>query len=343
MKSQIVKFVIDNPGEVARFYASHYFHNEIYSVIYLPLTFKFDSLYSYVGKLMFWKDPSKNLSGGSLIMFLLNLAVISVGIGTAFRHLKWIGLIPLLIHLGYNLSVVPMRLSGWRFILPVDWVVLLYYSIGLSILSMTIRSIFIGKDKYTDFEKSVKASESKLASQKNLEPNFKMISLALIASMLFGLSMPFIETVTPLRYPELRQDQIIRESFSDQTLLTDGSTLLSSDILSFLKTQNGSVILYGRALYPSYYKMGEFWGDQNPALMAASEYNRLQFKLIGPMQGFVFIPLSQPPEFFPHASDVLVIGCSSGYSIKALLIKIEGQKDLLMASPWYGLSCSALE
>src|SRR5258706_2068486 len=343
MKRQIGKFVIDNPREVARFYAAHYFHNEIDSVLYLPLTFKLDSLYSYVGELMFWKDPSKNLSGGSLIMFLLNLAVISIGIGTALRKLKWIGLIPLFIHLGYSLSVVPLRLSGWRFILPVDWVALLYYSVGLSILSIAIRSIFIRKDAYTDFEKNVEVGEPKLASQKNLEPDFKMISLALIVSILFGLSMPFIEAVTPVRYPELSQDQIVREYFSGQTPLSDGSTLLSSELLSFLKTQNGSVILYGRALYPSYYKMGEYWGDQNPALMIASEYSRLQFKLIGPTLGFVFIPLSQAPESFRHASDVLVIGCSSNYVIRALLIKIGDEEDLLMAYPWHGLQCSGSE
>src|SRR5258706_9692633 len=224
MKRQIGKFIIDNPREVARFYAAHYFHNEIDSVLYLPLTFKLDSLYSYVGELMFWKDPSKNLSGGSLIMFLLNLAVISIGIGTALRKLKWIGLIPLFIHLGYSLNVVPLRLSGWRCILPVDWVALLYYSIGLSILSIAIRSIFIRKDAYTDFEKNVEVGEPKLASQKNLEPDFKMISLALIVSILFGLSMPFIEAVTPVRYPELSHDEIVRENFSGKTPLSDERT-----------------------------------------------------------------------------------------------------------------------
>lgn len=343
MKGQIVQFIIDQPGEVARFYGAHFVHNEIGSVIYLPLTFQLPSLYSHVRELAFWKDPSKNVSGGSAVMLFVNLAIIAVGIATAFCRARWIGLIPLLIHLGYSLSVIPMRLSGWRFILPVDWATVLYYSIGLTMLSAMIRSAFASEDQYMGLGNRAIISGSDLASQGDLRPDHKMISFALVISAVFGLFLPFFEIVIPVRYPELGQDQIVQEQISDGISLSDGSTLTSLDLLSFLKTQNGSLVSYGRALYPGYYEKGKFWGDQNATLMAASAHNRLQFKLIGPTQGFVFIPLSESPESFPHAAEVIVIGCSSQYGIKALLIRIEGREDWLMTSPWYGLQCSEFE
>ena len=340
MREQIVQFIIDQPAEVARFYGAHFVHNEIGSVIYLPLTLRFPSLYSYIRELMLWKEPWRNVSAGPFFMLVLNLSIISVGIAAAFWRARWIGLIPLLIHLGYSLSVVPMRLSGWRFILPVDWASVLYYAIGLTMLSAVLRSAFVRRDQSTTSGNGGGSDETEPALSGNPATDHKMIPLALIISLLLGALMPLLEIVMPVRYPYLSHDQIIRRYVSGSISLSDGSTLTGSDLSSFLKTQNGSMIAYGRALYPGYYEMGKFWGDQNASLMAASAYDRLQFQLIGPLRAFVFLPLGKPPDFFPQAADVLVIGCVAPHGTQALLIKIAGREDWLMTSPWHGLKCS---
>jgi hypothetical protein len=337
MKAQIVDFILENPGEVARFYTSHFVHNEIGSIVYLPLSLKLYPLRSYVDRLGFWADPSKILSGGAATLLLINLGLISIGIAAAYRRAKWIGLMPLFVHLGYSLSVVPMRLSGWRFILPVDWVPMLYYSFGLMILCAVILSFFNKKWMPPLLDKSPEVD----APQQIVRSGHGSISFALIVSALFGLTLPLIELLTPVRYPELRQDEIIRRFISEEVHLSDGVLLPRSDLSSFLETQKGAVVLYGRALYPGFYKAGEYWGDDNAFLLTAREYDRLQFRLIGPVPGSVFIPLTQPPASFPHASDVVVIGCSSGYGIKALVVQVKDQAAALSASPWPGLTCPA--
>jgi hypothetical protein len=87
--------------------------------------------------------------------------------------------------------------------------------------------------------------------------------------------------------------------------------------------------------------LGEFWGEASPDLLNASQYNRLQFKLIGPDRVFVYIPLLDAPGYFPHASDVFIVGCMQGSSMRALLIGIDDH--WLVASPFHGLTCSVME
>ena len=145
----------------------------------------------------------------------------------------------------------------------------------------------------------------------------------------------------PLRYPPLSDAKLIEESVTD-LYLENGELITGLTLENFLETDADAVIIYGRALYPSYYKQGVFWGEASPNLLAASQFDRLQFNLIGPRNAFVFIPVYNPPKNFPNASDVFVIGCGkeAGY-LRALIVKID---DLaLISSPWLGLSCSIAE
>jgi hypothetical protein len=76
-------------------------------------------------------------------------------------------------------------------------------------------------------------------------------------------------------------------------------------------------------------------------LLAASQFDRLQFTLIGPSRAFTFIPLQGAPQYFPQAADVFVIGCKQGDFIRALIIKVNNH--VLTSSPWNGLTCSSTE
>jgi hypothetical protein len=140
MTSLIANYIRENPLEVARFYTSYFLHNEISSIVFLPMTLKFFDARTYVRELGMWGwDPLLGSPPAvTLPMFFVALCMIALGIGAAYRRAKWIGLMPLLVHFVYSFSVVPFKASGWRFILPVDWVSVLYFSIGLMQLSIVL-------------------------------------------------------------------------------------------------------------------------------------------------------------------------------------------------------------
>ena len=337
ISSQIVQYVLDHPAEISQTYASYFIHNEISSVLYLPMSLKFYELRSYVNVLPFWDDPHLKLSGGSSALFFFTLGIITLGCGAAFNRLGFLGLFPLLIHFTYSFSVVIARISGWRFILPVDWIFQVYYCLGLLQLITMMASVIWNKDGLLDnvFEEDrrEKAEQSYFLQIK--------VYFVLAFFLMIGLSLPLLELWMPLRYPPLSDSKLIEESVTD-LYLENGELITGLTLENFLETDAAAVLVYGRALYPSYYKQGVFWGEDSPNLLAASQFDRLQFNLIGPRSAFVFIPVYNPPKNFPNASDVFVIGCGkeAGY-LRALIVKIN---DLtLISSPWLGLSCSIAE
>lgn len=318
MQSQIVRYILNHPLEVARAYASYFIHNEIGAVVYLPMSFQLYDLFAYVKQMPFWSDPYIDLGNAYGAMFFLNLGVIALGVGAAFKRLGFLGFMPLLIHFAYSLSVVVAKISGWRFIMPVDWIAQMYFALGLIQLIWMLAAV---------------VSNCRAAEE---ETNAEMVPAAqskpyavLVGFLLVGLSLPATELALPQRYPQLPASDLV-QIHADERFTTEALT-------RFLATESGAFAAYGRALYPSYYERGKFWGETSPNLVAASQFHRIQFTLIGGAQGFVFLPLEEAPQYFPHAADVFVVGCRRQGYIRALLVKANGQT--LKASPWNGLTC----
>jgi hypothetical protein len=269
-------------------------------------------------------------------MFFFTLGLIALGVAAAFNRLGFLGIFPLLIHFTYSLSVVIARISGWRFVLPVDWILQIYYSIGLIQLIAMIASVIWNKNWVTE--------NTSNNPQKEVIPSpflQRKTYLAMAGFLLIGISLPMIELAMPVRYPPLSDNELTETYTADNLQLDNGEQVTASTLKNFLETEPAATVRYGRALYPSYYEQGNFWGESSPNLLEASRFDRLQFNLIGPSPAFIFIPLQNAPQYFPHASDVFVVGCEKNDSIQALIIRVNGH--VLTSSPWSGLTCSETE
>lgn len=335
MFSLIASYIRENPLEVARFYTSYFLHNEISSVVYLPMALKFSDARTYVREIGVWdtKDPFGSLPAEILPLFLIKLFMVALGVGAAYQRAKWVGLAPLLLHFSYSLSVVPFRTSGWRFILPVDWVSSLYFSIGLMHLSIMVFLMFSKRGGQAMYEP--------LSIIRTLEGSisWKGIFQAISVFFIIGLSFPLVEKMIPQRYPSMDSPSLIQRYELDEIRLDNGSMLQTKDLELFLEQEPSAVILYGRSLYPSFYESGEFWGDDDTYSLDIRSISRLQFLLIGPVREIVFLPVLESPSFFPNASDVLVIGCREDAGIRALAVRVDSQTIFTGSSPWNGLIC----
>lgn len=236
--------------------------------------------------------------------------------------------------LAYSLSVVPARLSSGRFILPIDWISIFFYSIGLVQLGLIILSLF------TDRAIPIQMQDGQPPmSERGAKINGKLVGFTLLIFSLLGLGFPLITKLIPPRYPVLTAAELIRLHVGKELILDNGLSISPEDLQNFLDRQDNSVILYGRALYPSYYKEGDYWGDENIFNVQARKHSRLQFDLIGPRGSLTFIPIQSPPVSFPQAADVLVIGCLRRYGVQAIAVKVKDQPVALAAFPWPGLEC----
>lgn len=343
-----IEFTRNYPGEVARFVSAHFLHNEVSSLLALPMRFDLAdklvtfynlrpywqeaegrlwseccSLDAYVAETPYWAAWNSAFPRDALLPLSVNLALIALGLGTAWRRWGWPALTPLGLHLAYSLSTAVARVSGWRLILPVDWVLLLYYCIGLGQISLWTWSYLTGKLQST--EAIQREQETSPVS------DWRQERISQYAALIFGLSllMPLAERVIPARYEPISTERL--EMAWVQAGLADQAGM---DLGSFLQ-QPGASVLVGRALWPRFYaaEMGEPGGDWpafNPLPFA-----RLGFVLAGPRGDQVVLPLSAAPEEFPNGADALIFGCrgETYFRAAAVLVTYDAASALVSGQP----------
>jgi hypothetical protein len=71
--------------------------------------------------------------------------------------------------------------------------------------------------------------------------------------------------------------------------------------------ENKLNILQGMAVYPRYYEAGDGETFTDSIGYKTSGESRLVFQMIGNVDQRIVFPMSQPPDFFPDASDVTLL------------------------------------
>jgi hypothetical protein len=131
--------------------------------------------------------------------------------------------------------------------------------------------------------------------------------LSFLLVLCLGGFLPFTEFSFPQKYPPKSQTEIMEQI---------GQT-----------ARPGELALYGRAVYPRYYESGD--GEPETAKLGYGpvEQARLVFYLVGPNNGLVIFELENAPMFFPHASDVLMVGTKAdGYFSPRVVMVIKDSR-----------------
>lgn len=338
--SKMFEFMRSYPGVVANFVTSHFIRNEISILFIFPVSYSniatnnhgvnflgvdtfiwqdCCSLNSFVAEAPFWGVWTGSLTPEASIAILINLALISLGIGIAWRRWRFLGLLPLFIHFAYSLSVAIARISGWRLILPVDWIAILYFSIGLAQIVLWGISYLSGKGLEESDSYKTRARDGK-REKGNLFPYRATVGIGM-AFLLIGASVPLAERLFSQKYDPLS------ETASIALLESQGISNNLQTQIAYLLEDDAAVAMIGRALYPRFYQaeeeeQGGRWSGE------AYLYNRFTFYLAGPDAAHVVLPLNFPPAVFLNATDVLVFGCQRQGHVQAVavvLINLDGQ------------------
>jgi hypothetical protein len=258
----------------------------------------FYSPYSYAKSLPYWwwdKWDGK-IANKSWIYLGVNVILISIGLYQAWKK-RWDGVLLSIFTLAGMISVYALiRRSGGRFIQPVDWISLVFLSIGLVQITLTTGKQWLGinlKDNSQvdhPLEKSLGVNHHKVAGW-----------LLFLLIFLIGCSPILAEIVIPNHYPdsagEARLDQLLEGDLAgfDQEQIR----LLNEFLLQ------GGEVLYGQAFYPRYFPPDAALMTTNESLFPSST----TFTVAGPEMDFVVLSRLESPEWFPQGTETLVIGC----------------------------------
>lgn len=292
----VVGIIREKPGYVAGFVANQFLANAIDTLLVLPIFARYDGLSAPV--YLYWYEWDGHLSPANAVLFIVYLAVIALGLAAAWRRLRWAGLAPLAFFIIYILSTSLARYSGWRYIFPADWVGYFYFALGAAELFSMIVSLFgagTQVDRYTDTP--VHRSPSTHHSPKSFI--FRLLSFVFLF-LLFG-SLPIIAESSIPQKPTLCADPILD--------CLPASGVNEAQVMKFLSQPHAS-LLTGRVLYPRYFPRNDGLASTNPVpAFAPRDFPRMGFLLLKESNiEQVLLPMkgSRP---FPHAEDVIVLGC----------------------------------
>jgi hypothetical protein len=312
------------------FVPNHFLHNIFTSVLILPTSPLMDDLYNTVWVNFSYWNPSWNgiFSPISLLFFILNIFLIVLGISVAWMRQRSLGLLPVFVFLFYNLSNAFARTSGGRYIVPMDWIITIYFLLGgFQVIIWLAKALGIEWD-FEPVANVYNTEHSKVSRNELIKA-----TLVLLVLFGFGTLIPLSETLHPARYQNIDLNLALTEN--EQALSASG--LGGTSIEQFLQNVDAKIFV-GRALYPRYYKRDQGEPIFFPTL--PMPFPRLTFTLIDSdgEQG-VILP-GDLPTHFPHASDVIVIGCrEQGYLDALAVILLDESKAVYTRSPASELKC----
>lgn len=291
--------------------ASHFLHNNFQAFLVFPATFRpadagigyllnreadrfrvsCCSGANYIERLPFWQwhDWDLRLPRESVAPVLFNLMLFSVGLAAAWRKLGPAGWMPFAYGELHMLVNALARTSGGRYLLPVDWIWMAYFAIGLAAVCLWAFRLLAPLPgwKVIDREAPAAARPTRPASP----------YLAASLLLLFGAALPIGERLFPAVYPQdAPQDWV-------------ANAAAAPEILALLEDPDAA-ILHGRSLYVRSFPTGEgAFGLTFPNLYP-QPFPRLTLFIAGPVSSGVVLPLDALPDLPADPElDVLAIGC----------------------------------
>jgi hypothetical protein len=327
MVDEVVEFAQENPTYLSNFILSHFSNSQIQTILNLPISYPFTysaintlghrsldqfwrnccTLLGYVQELPFWPKWNGVFPGKAILPLSINLILLAIGISTAWKEHQFTGLVPTFAALGYYLINALVRNSGGRYILPMDWISVFYFSMGITQVSCWGISFYshppdvIFKPTYPN----------KLGGRKTYRWSILWIAIGFAT---VGSALPIIERAIPSKFRNTNIDAKITN------LLENPPARLSDDDIHVLESflNNDGMVLYGSALYPRFnksFQMGSVWYfNQN------RPYSHLDFYLSSPHDTGIVLPINASPTRFPHATETLVFACPEYYYFDALAV-----------------------
>jgi len=312
--ARMLKIALDgvfaSPGPALRSVANHFLNNQIDNLLLMPLRNDLESLAElWQPTRAFWQDWNGSPSPAQTGVLLLYLGVLGLGMAACWQKAGWVGLMPLGLNLGYNLWTAAFRSSGERFLVPVDWAAILYYAAGLLALSQWLLWLFRATRPYL-----AASGAQPVPTAPGRPASWVYLGLVGLACLVVGASLPLSGWIVPPRYPsKTNPEKLLPELASENAL----------SVFQALAESRNALVLEGRAVYPRYYAAGEREPKSAKTGYGSMDQPRLVFFLVGQQNSLVVFDLSQPPDFFPNAADVILIGQPDKGFIRAQVVKVK--------------------
>lgn len=232
--------------------------------------------------------PAFRPSPPQVAALVIHLVLIVLGLCLAWQTLSWAGVLPAGVYLAYALSSSLARFSGWRFILPVDWIVLLYWSAGL------VACFRLAAGRF-----GMPIEENRKQAKAHTSSEWPVVPLVAFILML-GLLMPLGESLFPRRILPLDRAGMLQR--------INASSAPAE--IKHLASQPETHVTQGMLVFPVYLDNEQAFNRlkiTEPDIL--SESPLVRFFLIMQDRTTLFLPVNKTPPDFPRDIPVITVSC----------------------------------
>ncbi len=231
---------IDSQGQKM---GKQFLNNIFLSFAKLPLDLPYQPIEQII-KQPIWKSDNTfsfwnfQLSPMQLFMYYVNIALVTLGVYLGIKKFHIAGALPMVFFLGYHSINALAVTSGGRYLEPVFWVVLLYYSVGIFGI--------LGKGWKDLLETNLNAIEPNTAiTPSQSKPTMAMMFVLLAFGALFPLS-----NILPNQLNTLSPNVILEQT---RISLKNGADIPPEVIDTFL-THKNAILAEGVLIHPRFYR-----------------------------------------------------------------------------------------
>lgn len=295
----------------------HFANNEYQALAELPINLTFLSGEQITQQDVWQITPRRplwlvDLSFENYLSLLISLGVVLLGVAIAYRRFGSVGLSPLLIQSGYFLGNAAAMTSGERYLMPVGWVTLLYFCLGLVAVGNSVLGFLFSRRLPAMFTSPVEESR-----QTKKEP---LVLILLVTGFFLLGSSTYLVNFLPRQIP---QETSIQVQKTAGDIIVKNQWLTSAEWETFIQSPN-ALIVEGLGYHPRVYRSDEYFvGTQIFEIMLLDRESVYVSQMLD----------VNPSEYFSDGSDVIVVGCKTGMDViwnsKRVLMKtnVVIQKD----------------
>ncbi|HUV15786.1 MAG TPA: hypothetical protein VMW28_04405, partial [Pelolinea sp.] len=291
-------------GSIMQFTMDHFLRNGISSILVMPV--RLGNGTSFLDYLRinqpFWAEVYSHSNWLNSAIVIVNLTLIALGFSKVFGRNPKSVIAVLGLYTVYSLSSAVVRLSGWRFILPVDWIIYTFYALGLVEVLLWLFRHTVHRDLRTE--------AGWIAEYPALVPSIRRPrSFYAAFGLLFffiGVFIPAREVLLPSYVPKDSKTKICERI--ENALTQNGYDEFRNDFISFCSSDETRV-LSGFSIYPRYFKSGEgFYQRTYDPWFGEQDYARLVFRLIATQNTKVYIKTDTENLKIPNGALVYLAG-----------------------------------
>lgn len=308
----------DPPGQFADFFL-HFLNNEYLALAEFPINFFFQSGAKIAEQPLWVLGDLKpiwlvDFSLENYLSIGFNLIIICFGIGLLYKKFGLAGLIPFLIQTGYFFGNSAAMTSGERYLIPVSWVTVIHYCVGLLFVIQKLFDWLPKNGQWSFFALGNQTQHIKVSLESKQSKRSLPAWMALF--LVIGL-IPYLVNFLPSKF--IADDSLQMNEQVRQALMQDGS-ITQSQWDNFLN-QPEAIVIRAKAYHPRNYRNNKYF----PGMVL--------FEVMALEKDFVYVShMVRHEAKYPitDGSDVILAGCKVGTDVKWNANRVLMQTNVIM-------------